>query len=127
MSQIIWTQQFLLSQGVKVTYNIVHQDNKNKSTMFLEKNTAGSSSRRTWHINIRFFFIQDRITAGDLELQYCPTDEMVGDFLPNRCTDKSSFISESLLWGKKAPDSAELYCVPSKECFGVRIVMIANY
>ena len=45
MPQIIWTQQFLISQGVKVTHNILHQDNR--SAILLEKNGVGSSSKRT--------------------------------------------------------------------------------
>jgi hypothetical protein len=95
--QIIWTWQFLWSQGVKVTQSIVYKDNK--STKLLEKNGMGSSSRCTRHIKIIFFITKDHITAGDLELQDCPTDETVGDFLWNRCRDKISFISERLLWG----------------------------
>ena len=49
--------------------------------MPLEKNGRASSGKRTSrHINIRYFFIADRIASGELSVSYCPTDEMVGDF-----------------------------------------------
>ena len=40
----------------------------------------GSNSRRTLHIDIRFYFVKDRIAAGELSLEYCPTDDMWGDY-----------------------------------------------
>jgi hypothetical protein len=39
------------------------------------------ASERTRHINIRYFFIKDKIQSGDLELKYLPTEEMVADIL----------------------------------------------
>jgi hypothetical protein len=55
VSQIVWTQYFLLAQNVKVSHNILLQGNK--SAMLLEKNGTPSSSKYTRHINIRFYFI----------------------------------------------------------------------
>jgi hypothetical protein len=46
----------------------------------LESNGKGSSSKRTKHINIKFFFIKDRVDSGEVRLEHCPTEEMVGDF-----------------------------------------------
>lgn len=78
MPQILWTRYFLQEQGYGVKDNIVHQDNQ--SSILLEENGRGSSSKRTRHINIRFFFITDRINSDELSVRYCPTDDMVGDF-----------------------------------------------
>ena len=78
MSQIIWTRNFLLAQGFELNGNVVYQDNQ--SAILLERNGIASSSRRTRHINIRFFFVKDRIQAGELSIEYCPTEEMVADF-----------------------------------------------
>jgi hypothetical protein len=58
--------------------SIVHQDNK--STIVLTQNGRASFSKRTRHINIRYFFITDRIKAGDLAVEYCPTGDMVADY-----------------------------------------------
>ena len=56
----------------------VNQDNQ--SAMLLENNGRKSSGKRTRHINIRYFFITDRIEQGEIRVQYCPTDDMIGDF-----------------------------------------------
>ena len=55
---------------------------ENQSAMLLKKNGKGSSSKRTRHINIRYFFISDRIATGELTLQFCAEEEMIGDFSP---------------------------------------------
>jgi hypothetical protein len=53
----------------------------NKSAILLEKNGKASSSKRTKHINIWYFFIADRIDKGDVSLVWCPTGDMIGDFM----------------------------------------------
>ena len=72
MPQVIWTRNFLLAQGYDIKNNIVYQDNK--SAILLETNGIGSSSKRTRHINIRFFFVADRIKAGELQVEFCGTN-----------------------------------------------------
>jgi hypothetical protein len=52
-SQVMWTRYFLEAQGCTVDDSIVYQDNK--SAILLEKHGKGSSSKRTRHINIRYF------------------------------------------------------------------------
>lgn len=79
MPSILWTRYFLKSQGYKVSDNIIFQDNK--STMLLERNGKASSSKRTKHINIHYFFITDRISKGEVCVKWCPTAEMVADFM----------------------------------------------
>ncbi len=79
MSQILWTRYFLKSQGYKVSDNVIFQDNK--SAMLLERNGKVSSGKRTKHINVRYFFITDRISKGEVRVEWCPTKEMVADFM----------------------------------------------
>ena len=76
--QILWTKQFLCHQGYEVKRNILYQDNK--SAILLEKNGSLSSSQRTRHINVRYFFIKDKVDQGDIEIVYCPTRDMLGDY-----------------------------------------------
>ena len=59
--------------------NVVHQDNE--STMKLLNNGRESSTKRTRHINIRYYFLTDRIQNGELRVKYCSTDEMIADFM----------------------------------------------
>ena len=67
---------------------------ENQSAILLKNNGTTSSSRRTKHINIRYFFITDRIKNEELKIEYFPTDDMVADFLPNLCKARSSYNSE---------------------------------
>ena len=48
--------------------------------MLLVKNGRASSSKRTRHIDIRYFFVTDRIASGDVSVAYCPTADMIADF-----------------------------------------------
>ena len=77
-SQIIWTRNFLEEQGFKMGPATVYQDNM--STIALVKN-GKSNSDRTRHIAIRFFFISDRITSKEINVEYMPTGEMLADIL----------------------------------------------
>ena len=78
MSQILWTRYFLAAQGYNINDCIVYQDNK--SAILLEQNGRASSSKRTRHINIRYYFVTDRANCGEIKLKHCPTTEMLGDY-----------------------------------------------
>ena len=49
--------------------------------MSLEKNGRISASHRCKHIRAKYFLIQDRYACGDVDLEYCPTNEMWADVL----------------------------------------------
>ena len=78
LSQAIWTREFLQEQGYVMGPIILKQDNK--STMVL-LNKGMSTSERTRHIGIRFFFVKDRIETKEVVLEYLPTTEMVADVM----------------------------------------------
>ncbi len=78
-NQVLWTKLFMEAQGYPIKDNIVLQDNK--STMKLQVNGKSSSSKRTRAINIRYFFLTDEIRRGNLRVVYCPTTEMIGDYM----------------------------------------------
>ncbi len=79
MSLIVWSRNFLKAQGYTVVDNILHQDNR--SAILLERNGKMSSGKRTKHIAIRYFFVTDRIRAGEISPKWCPMGEMITDFL----------------------------------------------
>ena len=78
MPHLCWTNYFLECQGYNARSTIMYQDNQ--SEILLKNNGRASSSKRTKHLNIRCFFITDRIKKGDLHIEYCPNDNMVADF-----------------------------------------------
>ena len=67
------------AQGFKVRDNIIYQDNN--SAILLETNGRSLSSKRTKHINIQYYFVADWIAKGDVKVIWCPTDQMIADFL----------------------------------------------
>jgi hypothetical protein len=79
MPIILWTRQFLMEQGYGIVENLLLQDNK--SSILLERNGKASSGKRTRHINIRYFFITDRVNMKEVSIEWCPTKDMVADFM----------------------------------------------
>ena len=78
LTQVIWTRYFLKEQGHKIQDNVIYQDNQ--SAIRLEKNGNRSSIKRTRHINIRYYFITDRIMKQEASMEFCPTFDMIGDY-----------------------------------------------
>ena len=75
----IWVQYFLQAQGFPHRNSYLEQDNQ--SAIRLERNGRASASQRSCHINIRYFFITDRLDTDHITLRYCQTDHMLADFL----------------------------------------------
>jgi hypothetical protein len=77
--QALWTASFLKHQGYRVRSSLLHQDNT--AAILLANHGVLSRGKRTRHIDIRFFFIKDRIDSGEVEDVFCGTDEMSADYL----------------------------------------------
>jgi hypothetical protein len=78
LPQMVWTRNFLKHQGVDMEDMVLHQDNM--SSILLERNGRGSSTKRTRHMNIRYFFIKDQVDAKELSIRHCPTLDMTADY-----------------------------------------------
>ena len=76
--QTIWTRNFIEAQGYQVNDNEFFQDNMSAKKM--EKNGRQSAGQRSRHINIRYFFIKDRICNDEISLLHCPTAIMIADY-----------------------------------------------
>ena len=74
----IWYRYFMQAQGYKDVKGFLHQDNK--SAMKIEKNAQMSMSRKTKHMEIRYFYVKDRVTGNNMSIRYCPTEKMIADF-----------------------------------------------
>jgi hypothetical protein len=77
MPMILWTRQFMEGQGYTIRDNVVYQDNQ--SSMLLANHGQQSSTKRTRHLDIRYYFVTDRIRAKQLRIEYCPTGDMWAD------------------------------------------------
>jgi hypothetical protein len=78
MPAICWTRYFMKTQGYDARNNVLFQENK--SSILLEKKEKASSGKRTKHINIRYFFITDRVNKEEVSVVWCPTGDMILDY-----------------------------------------------
>jgi hypothetical protein len=78
MPNTIWVQNFMESQGYTVTSNILEQDNE--SAIRLATNGRASAGPKSRHIDIRYFWLKDRIQSHDIHIRHCPTTQMLADF-----------------------------------------------
>ena len=95
--QILWSCLFMKAQGFVVRDNILYQDNK--SAMLLETNGRASSSKRTRQIEIRYYFVANQVAKGDLRIVWCPTEQMIADFLTKPLQGKAFVEFRDLLMG----------------------------
>ena len=75
----IWFGYFLRAQGYDDVKSTLYQDNQ--SAIKIEKNGKLSMSKKTKHMEIRYFYVKDRVTGNNIEIKYCPTEKMIADFL----------------------------------------------
>jgi hypothetical protein len=78
LSPIIWVRDFMICQGYKMGPAALLQDNQ-ATIRLAHRGKPGTIKTR--HIHIRYFFITDRISNGEIVVDYCPTDETVSDML----------------------------------------------
>jgi hypothetical protein len=89
MNFVEWIQLFVEQQIKSINEDsilnkigcetIIEQDNT--STIQLVKNGKQSSTKRTRHINIRYFYVTSKIKDGSMKVIYHPTKQMVSDYL----------------------------------------------
>jgi hypothetical protein len=75
-------------QGIQVKSLTIEQENKNTLAMISNGRATGLTSR---HINIRFFWLNDRLASGEIFMRYIPTADMTADLLTKKHMEGSSF------------------------------------
>ena len=74
----LWMRMFMKEQGYDLSSNIIYQDNQ--SAMLMEQNGRNSCTGNSRHVDIRYFFVKDRINNKEVMVKYCPTYIMLADF-----------------------------------------------
>ena len=97
-AKVLWVKNFLQSQGMEIK-NRLHQDNQ--SAILLEGKGMTSVGKRSRHINVRYFFIRDLVEKGLVEIQYCPAEGMVADFLTKPLQGSMFLRFKNRILGKK--------------------------
>ena len=75
--EAVWLRRLLSELGAPVSSVTMMEDNQ--GAIALAKNPIAHA--RTKHIDIRYHYIREAVQDGLVELQYCPTKEMVADLL----------------------------------------------
>lgn len=75
---VINVQNIILSQGLQCQPACIDQDNQSTLAMLEKGQATGPTSR---HINIRYFWLSDRIAAGEVQVRYVPSEDMTADVL----------------------------------------------
>lgn len=78
LSPILWTREYMLTAGLPIGPAVLYQDNM--STIFLA-NKGRSTSERTRHIKIRYFFLHHYIDSKEITIVYMPTADMIADIM----------------------------------------------
>jgi hypothetical protein len=79
LPMLLWIREVLIEVGYMREDQAMKIMEDNKSTIALVKR-GSPSSESTRHINIRFFFISDRVKAGHVAIIYCQTESMLADY-----------------------------------------------
>jgi hypothetical protein len=96
LPQILWTREFLIKPAT------LYQDNT--STIALIRK-GRSTSARTKHIAIRYFFIKDREDAGEVTVEHMGTDAIAAIGLTKPLQGDAIRISRDRLMGGVMADS----------------------
>ena len=68
----------------------------NQGCIALSKNPITSS--RSKHIDIKYHFVREKVTEGQFEVLYCPTDEMLADPLTKALpAEKHSSLTKAFM------------------------------
>ena len=83
----------------------------------MENNGKASSSKRTRHFNIKYFYVTDLIGRDEVTVIYCPTDDMIADYMTKALTGSKFHYFRDLvmnLSGKHHP-------IGQQECVGLKV------
>jgi hypothetical protein len=89
-SQALHLRSFLSAQGYKMEPAVLYQDNM--SCMALVRR-GGPGSERSRHINIRYFWVQERVNSGEAEVVHLGTAKMFANAL-TKSTQGAQFVRE---------------------------------
>ena len=54
----------------------------------METNGRNSCTENSRHVDIRYFFVKDRVDRKEIEISYCPTESMLREIFTNRVFTK---------------------------------------
>jgi hypothetical protein len=83
--------------------------------MRFEKNGRRSCGPNSRHIDIRYFWIKDRLSLENFEVKYCPTEEMLADFFTKPLQGNLFRRLRAVVMGHKHVDSLLMDKLPATQ------------
>ena len=102
----IWASYLLKAQGYKLKRNILFQDNTSAIKMI--KNGKDSCDSKSRYIHIRYLFTKDVLNREEMEVQHCPTEQMIANFYTKPLQGKQHYNLRNIIIGHDN--------VPVEEC-----------
>jgi hypothetical protein len=113
LPHVIWVKMFMEAQGYLIRENLFEQDNE--SAIKLEKNGRSSAGPKSRHVDIRYFWIKDRVKKHSITVRHCPTLQMLADFLTKPLQGALFRKFRDVILGYKHVDSLNLAPQPEIE------------
>jgi len=98
LSPAIGHANFLEQQGYKRQPVILYQDNQSTMKLVLKGKSTSDSTR---HIGLRFFFVHDKVTNGEVKMEYMPTKSMIADIFTKSILGALFVWLRELLMGER--------------------------
>jgi hypothetical protein len=92
-SHALWVRNFLCGQGYETGPVVLYQDNM--SAMALMKR-GGPASERSRHIDIRQFWVKERVDAGEMVVRHLPTALMFANIM-TKPLQGQQFVAERVM------------------------------
>jgi hypothetical protein len=106
LQHAIWMCQFLEHQGYLPDEKIFYQDNE--SAIRFAKNGSASARKNSKHIDVRYFFIKDRLEKGGYVVEHCRTTKMIADFFTKPLQGKLFRVLRDVIMGHTHISSLDL-------------------
>jgi hypothetical protein len=96
LNYVLWSRLFLQSQGYVLPPTVIFEDNEGVIKIM---NNGRSTSHRTKHLKVRYFFARECMLNGDIKFVYKPTADMIADMCTKPLSGASLRHLISLLMG----------------------------
>ena len=87
----------MMAQGYEIKDNVSYEDNQ--SAIFMEMNSRNSCTGNSRHINIRYFWVKDRVANKEVRIEYLPTHLMLADFFTKPLQGETFRIVRAYIMG----------------------------
>lgn len=105
VTSTLWLQSLMQDLGYPSSVTVIYQDNR--STMRMAE--TGRVTKRTRHIDVRYFYVKEHLDRGLFRIVYVPSEEMVADILTKPLVGLTFQSLKKLLLGEELSHRPSLF------------------